>query len=94
MDILQNTNDKKGFFYILENEEELARMVYVWAGDERIIIEHTEVDDRLRGKGAGKQLVEAAVRFAREKGIKIVPLCPFARSVFRKVPAYGDVLAF
>lgn len=92
MDILQTDNGKKGFFYVKEGEEILAKMVYVWAGSDRIIIEHTEVDERLRGKGAGRQMVDAAVRFARERNVKIVPLCPFARSVFNKVPTYSDVL--
>ncbi len=27
-----------------------------------------------------------------EKGISIIPLCPFAKSVFDKVPEFSDVL--
>ena len=30
--------------------------------------------------------------YAREKGIKIIPLCPFAKSVFDKTPEFRDVL--
>lgn len=78
-------------FYIEENGEVLAEMTYVWAAD-KMIIDHTEVSDKLAGKGAGKQLVNQAVLFAREKHIKILPLCPFAKSVFDKVEAYKDVL--
>ncbi len=33
-----------------------------------------------------------AVAFAREKNIKIIPLCPFAKKVFDKTPEYSDVL--
>ena len=44
------------------------------------------------GTGAGKKMVEAAVLYAREKGISIIPLCVFARSVFDKTPEYKDVL--
>ena len=44
-----------------------AEMTYTWAGKDRIIIDHTEVDDDLRGQGVGLQMVEAAVSFAREK---------------------------
>jgi hypothetical protein len=32
----------------------------------------------------GYQLVKKAVDYAREKQIKIMPLCPFAKSVFDK----------
>ena len=92
MEIQQKDNGAKGEFFISQDGETQARMVYSWAGKDRIIIEHTEVSDKLRGQGAGKQMVARAVVFAREKGIKIVPLCPFAKSVFNKVKEYGDVL--
>jgi predicted GNAT family acetyltransferase len=84
MEIKHKEADKKGEFYIEENGEILAKMTYVWAGNDRIIIDHTEVDDKLRGKGAGKLMVYKAVEFAKERKIKIVPLCPFAKSVFDK----------
>ena len=57
-----------------------------------MIIEHTEVDDSLAGKGVGKQLVSTAVDFARTNNIKIIPLCPFAKSVFDRVKEWQDVL--
>jgi uncharacterized protein len=91
MEIQHRDDGKKGAFYIAQNEEVLAEMTYVWAGD-KMIIDHTEVSDQLAGKGAGKQMVHQAVLFAREKHIKILPLCPFAKSVFDKVTDYQDVL--
>lgn len=92
MTIQQTDNGKKGAFYIEENGERLAEMTYVWAGTGMFIIDHTEVSDKLAGKGAGKQLVAKAVDFAREQKVKIKPLCPFAKSVFDKTPHYQDVL--
>ena len=70
----------------------LAEMTYTVAGS-RVIIDHTTVDDALRGTGAGRKLVEAAVQWARAEKVKIIPLCPFAKSVFDKTPDYADVLA-
>lgn len=92
MVVLQEDNGKKGKFYILENDQQGAEMIYTWAGAERIIIDHTEVSEVLKGKNAGKQMLIKAVEFAREKGIKIIPLCPFANSVFKKIPEIQDVL--
>lgn len=92
MEVLQIEKGEKGKFYIRFANEELAEMTYVWAGKDRIIIDHTAVDDRLKGKGAGKQMVLKAVEFARVKGIKIIPLCPFAKSVFDKIKEIHDVL--
>jgi uncharacterized protein len=92
MDILQKDDGKKGMFYMEQDGKLVAEMTYVWAGADRFIIDHTEVDDVLKGKNAGKQLVAKAVAFAREKGVHIMPLCPFAKSVFDKVTDYQDVL--
>jgi predicted GNAT family acetyltransferase len=76
----------------IENGERLAEMTYTVAGS-RVIIDHTDVDDRLRGQGAGKRLVRAAVEWARAENQKLMPLCPFAKSVFDKTADYSDVLA-
>lgn len=91
MVFLQDDNSKKGKFYILKNENQEAEMTYTWAGTDRIIIDHTHVNEALKGKNAGKQMLMKAVAFAREKGIKIIPLCPFADSVFKKTPEIQDV---
>jgi len=82
----------KGAFYYEEGGKRLAEMTFTMAGDTRMIIDHTDVSDVLRGKGAGKQLVEAAVQHARKNNLKILPLCPFAKSVFDKTESYRDVL--
>ena len=90
---IKNTNDgHKGLFYIEENGKQLATMTYVFAGENKFIIDHTEVNPGNEGKGLGKLLVKAGVEFAREKGYKIMPLCPYAKSVFDKTEAYKDVL--
>jgi predicted GNAT family acetyltransferase len=92
MKIKQNYNGKKGFFFIEEDNHILAKMTYVWAGTNRIIIDHTEVDEKLKGKNAGKQMLAKAVEFARQNNLKIMPLCPFAKSVFDKVVEYQNLL--
>jgi uncharacterized protein len=93
MNIERIENNSKGAFIIKLNNERLAEMTYSKAGDKLIIIDHTEVSDALRGKGAGKQLVTAAVEHARKNQLKILPLCPFAKSVFDKTPQFEDVLS-
>jgi predicted GNAT family acetyltransferase len=92
MEIKFQQSGSKGSFYIEANNTRQAEMTFSKAGDKLIIIDHTEVSDALRGKGAGKQLVEAAVKYARSHSIKILPLCPFAKSVFDSTPEFRDVL--
>lgn len=84
-------DDKKARFYIESEEQRIATMEYVYAGTEKFIIEHTEVDIAYEGKGIGKLLVQAAVEFARERDMKIIPLCPYANAIFKKTPEYKDV---
>jgi predicted GNAT family acetyltransferase len=93
MEIKFEQSATKGSFYIETDGERLAEMTFSRAGESLIIIDHTEVSDKLKGKGAGKQLVAAAVAHAREQKIKILPLCTFAKSVFDKVEEYRDVLS-
>lgn len=93
MEVVQNDNGQKGRFFILNDGKEMAEMTYTWVGKERIIIDHTDVNETLKGQNAGKQMVMKAVEFAREKGIKIIPLCPFANSVFQKNSEIRDVLS-
>lgn len=85
-------NEKNGYFYVTVDGNQEAKMTIVFAGDKQIIIDHTEVNPGNNGKGFGKKMVAKAVDFAREKGIKIIPLCPFAKSVFDKTPDFKDVL--
>nr|WP_315250197.1 GNAT family N-acetyltransferase [uncultured Flavobacterium sp.] len=84
--------DKNGFFHIDNNGKTEAKMTFVFAGPDKIIIDHTEVNEGNNGKGFGKKMVAKAVEFAREKNIKIIPLCPFAKKIFDKTPQFRDVL--
>lgn len=92
VDVQHRDGGQKGAFVVEQNGRRLAEMTYVWAGETQIIIDHTEVSDELRGQGVGRQLVGAAVDFARARSIRILPLCPFAKSVFARVPEFRDVL--
>lgn len=93
MDIKHSDDSVKGMFFIEMDGKTVAKMTYVYAGPKQFIIDHTEVGPELKGQGAGKKLVEQAVEFARKNDLKILPLCPFAKSVFEKTPEYNDVLS-
>ena len=67
-------NDKKGSFFIEIEGKQEAEMTFVFAGEDKIIIDHTGVNPGNEGKGLGKQMVAQAVTYARENNIKIIPL--------------------
>lgn len=82
----------KGHFVASDAEHEAGRMTYTYAGISKIIIDHTEVNNAYRGQNIGKKLLMKTVEFARANQIKILPLCPFAKSVFEKIESIRDVL--
>ncbi|OXB06808.1 GNAT family N-acetyltransferase [Flavobacterium pectinovorum] len=92
MEIQQINDTRRGYFEAVEDGKEAGKMTYTWAGDSKFIIDHTEVSEEFNGKGVGKKLVMAAVEYARTNNLKIIPLCPFAKSVFDKVEEIRDVL--
>ena len=73
----------KGIFYVGQDGAIEAELVYHIQSEGKMVIEHTEVDDSLAGKGVGNELVETAVEYARTHNIKIIPVCPFAKSFVR-----------
>lgn len=93
MEVKQTDSRQKGAFYIELDGEKVAEMTYSHAKPNTIIIDHTEVDESLKGQGVGYKLVEAAVNYMRLKNLKVIPLCPFANAVFKKNQnEYADVL--
>lgn len=56
-------------------------------------IDHVEVEPSLRGGGYGRQLVEAAVAYARDESLRVVPVCGYARAVIRRDPRLAALLA-
>lgn len=93
MEIKKIDDGKNGAFIAMENETEAGKVTFVWAGEDKIILDHTEVESEFSGQGVGKKMVMTAVEFAREKNLKIIPLCPYAKSVFDKDPEIADVRA-
>ncbi|MEP7212975.1 MAG: GNAT family N-acetyltransferase [Acidobacteriota bacterium] len=93
MDIQRDEHGKNGAFFIDEDGEWIAELAYVRSGDAEITITHTEVDDKLKGKGVGEDLVKAVVEFARENNLKIKSQCKFATKVLGETREFGDVAA-
>lgn len=93
MEIRHIETEKGGEFVVEESGDRSAELGYTNAGAGKIIIDHTYVEKELRGEGIGRDLVAAGVEFAREKNLKIIPLCPFAKAVIERESEFQDVLA-
>ncbi len=92
MEISIKEMEGKGYAIAKEENKKAGLMTYSIASEDLIIIEHTEVEPEFEGKGVGKKLLYKIVDMAREKNIKILPLCPYANAMFQKITAIQDVL--
>ncbi len=91
MEIQHDEHGRKGAFYIDEDGEWIAELTYT-RNEDTITIDHTEIDEKLRGEGIGQDMVRAAVEFARSNGLKVRATCPYAHKVIERTPEFQDVL--
>lgn len=79
-------------FYILDGEKRLAFMDLLQTESAKLVIKHTEVEPEYEGQGLGRKLLEAVAAYSREKGLTILPVCPFARNLMERDPdKYRDL---
>ncbi len=90
--IQHNHKGQDGTFYIQENEDVLAEMTYHMQGENIMVIDHTKVDEALRGRNIGYELVKEGVEYARQEGFKIIPVCKFAKAMFERYEEIRDTL--
>jgi predicted GNAT family acetyltransferase len=91
MEIQHDEHGRKGAFFIDEEGEWIAELTYFKTGD-TMTIDHTEIDEKLRGEGIGEDMVKAAVEYARANGLKVVAVCPYAKKVIERTPELQGVL--
>lgn len=80
----------KGRFEI-EQDGEVAYLEWALAGKVLELI-HTEVTEKMQGTGAGSLLVKSAFEWAREHGVKVDVICPFATEYIGRHPEYSDLV--
>lgn len=91
MKIQQDTSENSSCFYIEEDNKAKAQLDYEIRDKNTLLIMHTEVDGNLNGKGIGKQLVAAAVEYARNNSLKVNAACTFAKKVLDRTKEFADV---
>ncbi len=71
--------------YELVADGAMAVLEYKRRGND-IVFLHTEVPSALEGKGIGSRIVRAALADAQERGLHVVPQCPFVKAYLAKHP--------
>ena len=91
MEIMEEIKESNARFFIEENNQCVAELICKLPDKTSLLITHTEVNDSLGGKGIGKQLVSAAVNYARQNGYVVKATCSYANAVLDKTVEYADV---
>ena len=60
--------------------------------DDVVILPHTVVPEAFEGRGVGSKLARAALDWAREQGLKVIPSCPFISAYVAKHPEYHELV--
>ncbi|WAC20636.1 GNAT family N-acetyltransferase [Luteolibacter sp. SL250] len=58
-----------------------------------LVLPHVEADPALRGKGAAGRLMDGVLDIARDRGLKVRPVCSYAVAFIQRHPEYHDLLA-
>ena len=82
-----------GRFYFEDNDKMIGEITYSTVKDGVVSIDHTYVDDNYRGQGLAGKLLNAMLDFSDLKGLKVVPVCEYAKAAFEKKPEIGFLLA-
>ncbi len=81
-------NPKKRFE--LHVEDKIVFIEYILAKGDSMYLTHTEVPRSLEGNGLGSAIIKKTLKYIREKGYQLVPLCPFVAAYLKKHPEASD----
>ena len=88
-DVVHNEQESR---YELRTPAGLAVLAYVLDGD-RLALVHTEVPRSVEGRGVGGALVKFALDDARNRGLRVLPMCAFVKAYIARHPAYAPLVA-
>ena len=78
-------------FEIRDDGRRAGFVAYEQRGQELLLL-HTEIDPRFEGRGLGGRLARQVLDAARERGLAVLPYCPFIRGWIQRHPDYLDLV--
>jgi uncharacterized protein len=78
--------------YEVRADGELAGFAQYKFDPGQISFTHTEVDDRFEGRGLAGKLIAFALDDTRERGLAVLPFCPFVKAYIQRHREYADLV--
>lgn len=85
------THDTDRTRFVAATDAGEAELTYQRTTDGVIVFTHTGVPAAAEGQGVGSALVRAGLAFAREEGLRVLPLCPFVKAYMQRHPETHDL---
>jgi uncharacterized protein len=79
-------HDPEGSRFVVDLPDGQAELFYDLFAEDVLDLQHTEVPPSGKGKGIGDALVRAALRYARERGVRVMATCPYVQAWLRRHP--------
>ena len=78
--------------YEIRSDGELAGFVTYRLRSGLIELVHTEIDEEFEGRGLGSQLISFALDEARQRGLAVLPFCPFVNDYVKRHRRYVELV--
>jgi len=88
-ELIDNIDEKQYEFHV---GGYIAKIEYIKTNDREIYLTHTETPIPLEGQGIASQLVKKVLEDIQNKGLRLVPLCPFVTGYIRKNPEWRKLV--
>lgn len=81
----------RGTLTAMSGDRRAGVLAFSRLSDDTLLVEHVQTFPGFQGQGVGQRIVEEGIAWARANAHKLMPLCPFARTIFDRHPEYADV---
>lgn len=89
--IERTEKEMNGRWTLTKDGKEIGKMQYRWLNKSKFDIFSTDVEKEYESEGHGHELLNAAVKYARENQKKISATCSFAKDIFEGDASFTDV---
>lgn len=91
--VIEHQPENGRFRCVVDGEVCVAEYQLIVGASSVMVITHTEVPSRVGGRGVAAALMHAALEHAQLHGLKVKPVCSYARAYMNRHPQTLSLLA-
>lgn len=87
LEVIHNADERRFETWI---DGYLSKLDYIQDG-KNFVVTHVGVSPELRGQGVAGKITQVSLEYAKERGLRVVPMCSYAATYIRKHPEYIEL---